>query len=101
MYHHFWLQRGGALGTPLHCVQEVPEIQPEAQAFKVLIFPVRNHLPGSPCLMMRHPAEPQQCASCGGISNARDLHTGLCILQISGALLEVYQGFHQHSATLV
>ena len=29
-----------------------------AQAFKVLIFPVRNHLPGSSCLVMGHPAEP-------------------------------------------
>ena len=39
-------------------VREVPGIQPEAQAFKVLIFLVGNHLPGSPCLAMRHPAEP-------------------------------------------
>ena len=51
--------------------------------------------------MMWHPAKLQQCASCGGIPDARDLHAGLCILQISGTLLEVYQGFRQHSATLV
>ena len=39
--------------------------------------------------------------NCGGIPNARDLHAGLHILWISGTLLEVYQGFCQHSVTLV
>ena len=57
MCHHFWLQRGGALGVPPHGVQEVQEIQPEAQAFKVLVFPVKNCLPGSTCLMTGHPAK--------------------------------------------
>ena len=80
---------------PLCGVQEVLGIQPEAQAFKV--FPVRNCLPGSPCLAMGHPAELRQCA----IPNARDLHAGLRILWISGTLPEVHQGFCQHSATLV
>ena len=89
------------LGVPLHVVREVLGIQPEAQAFKVLIFPVRNCLLGSPRLAMGHPAELRQCASCGGVPDARDLHTGLCILRISGTLQEVYQGFHQHSTTLV
>ena len=86
----------------LHVVfREVPGIQPEAQAFKVLIFPVRNLLLGSPCLAMRHPAEPRQCASHGGIPDAGDLHAGPCILWISGTLPEVYQGIHQHSVPLV
>ena len=49
----------------------------------------------------QHPAEPPQCASCGGIPDARDLYAGPCILRISGTLLEVYQVFHQHSTTLV
>ena len=42
-----------------------------------------------------HPTEPRQCVSHGGIPDARDLHAGLCVLQISRALLEVYQGIHQ------
>ena len=49
---------------------------------------------------MGHPAEPQQCGSCGGIPNARDLHAGPHVLQISGTLLEVHQGFCQHSANI-
>ena len=73
----------------------------KAQAFKVLVFPVRDHLPGSPCLAVGHPAEPQQRASCRGIPNARDLHAGPCILQTSGTLPEVHQELHQHSTTLV
>ena len=44
---------------------------------------------------------PQQRASHGRIPDARDLHAGPCILWISGTLPEVYQGFHQHSMTLV
>ena len=51
--------------------------------------------------MTGHPAEPQQRVSCGGIPNARDLHTGPRILRISGTLLEVHQGIRQHSMTLV
>ena len=51
--------------------------------------------------MTEHPAELRQCVSCGGIPNARDLHAGPHILWISGILLEVYQGFCQHSMTLV
>ena len=51
--------------------------------------------------MTGHPAEPKQCVSHGGIPNARDLHAGPCILWISGTLLEVYQGIHQHSVPLV
>ena len=86
---------------PPHCVQEVPGIQPEAQAFQMLIFPVGNCLPGSPCLTTRHPAKPRQRVSHGGIPNARDLHAGLCILWIGGTLLEVYQGICQHNAPLV
>ena len=68
---------------------------------KCSFFPVGNHLPGSPCLVTGHPAEPQQRVSCGGIPDTRDLHAGPCILWISGTLLEVHQGFCQHSATLV
>ena len=86
---------------PLHCVLEVLGIQPEAQAFEVLILPVRNCLLGSPCLAMRHPAKLRQCASHGGIPNARDLHAGPCILWISGTLPEVYQGIYKHSMPLV
>ena len=71
-----------------------------ASVFKVLIFPVRNCLLGSPCLVTGHPAELRQRASCGGIPNARDLHAGPCILQISGTLTEVYQGICQHSMPL-
>ena len=41
-----------------HLCMEFPGIQPEARAFKVLIFPARNCLPGSPCLVMGHPAKP-------------------------------------------
>ena len=37
---------------------------------------------------MGHPAELRQHASCGGIPNARDLHTGPCILCISRTLPE-------------
>ena len=33
---------------------------------------------------MGHPAEPQQCASCGGILNARDLHAGHYLRFIKG-----------------
>ena len=88
----FWLHQGGVIGAPPRCVQEVLEIQPEAQAFKVLIFSVGNHLLGSPCLVTGHPAEPQQFASCGGIPDAIDLHAGLHVLWISGTLLEVHQG---------
>ena len=51
--------------------------------------------------MTGHPAEPRQHASCGGIPDARDLHAGPHILQISGTLPEVHQGFHHHSMTLV
>ena len=50
---------------------------------------------------MRHPAKPRQHVSHGGIPNARDLHAGLHILWIGGALPEVYQGIHQHSTPLV
>ena len=50
---------------------------------------------------MRHPAEPRQCVSHGGIPNARDLHAGPCVLRISGTLPEVYLGIRQHSAPLV
>ena len=50
---------------------------------------------------MGNPAEPRQCVGCRGVPDARNLHTGLRILQISGTLPEVYQGFCQHSATLV
>ena len=82
-------------------VRETLGIQPEAQAFKVLMFPVVNHLLGSPRLTMGHPAEPQQCANCRGVPDARDLHTGLRILWTRGTLPEVYQGFHQHNMTLV
>ena len=49
---------------------------------------------------MGHPTEPQQCVSCGGIPNARDLHAGLCILWISRTLPEVHQGIRQHSTPL-
>ena len=49
----------------------------------------------------RHPAELRQHESHGGIPNARDLHTGSCILQIGRTLPEVYQGICQHSAPLV
>ena len=47
---------------------------------KCSFFSVGNCLPGSPCLMIGHPAEPQQHVSCGGIPDARDLHTGPCVL---------------------
>ena len=41
----------------LHIVcQEVLGVQSEAQAFKVLIFPVKNCVPGSSCLVMGHSA---------------------------------------------
>ena len=73
----------------------------EALALKVLVFPVRNCLLGSPHLAMGHPAEPRQRVIHGGIPNARDLHAGPHILWISGTLLAVYQGIHQHSAPLV
>ena len=86
---------------PLHGVREVLGIQPEAQAFKVLVFPIRNNLLGSPHFMTGHLAKPQQHASCGGVPDARDLHAGPCILQISVTLPEVYQGFCQHSVILV
>ena len=42
---------------------------------------------------MGHPAEPRQCASHGGIPDDRDLHTGLHILRISGALWRFIKGF--------
>ena len=64
-------------------------------------FKVRNCLLGSPCLMMGHLAKPRQCASCGGIPNARDLHAGPHILWISRTLPEVYQGICQYSMPLV
>ena len=47
--------------------------------------------------MMGHPTELRQCTSRGGIPDAQDLHAGLCILRISGALPEVHQGIHQLS----
>ena len=47
---------GGAPGAPLHCVREVPGVQLEAEAFKMLIFLVTNLLPGSSCLAMGHSA---------------------------------------------
>ena len=54
--HCLWLHGGGALGAPLHCVQEVLGVQFETQAFKVLVFPVGNRLPGSSHLAMGNSA---------------------------------------------
>ena len=67
----------------------------------MLVFPVRNCVTGSPNLVMGHSAKPRQRKGCGGIPDARDLHTGPSILWTSSALPEVYQGIHQHSALLI
>ena len=40
--------------------------------------------------MMGYPAELQQDVGCRGVPDARDLHAGPCILQLSGTLPEVY-----------
>ena len=50
---------------------------------------------------MGHSAKPRQRKGCGGIPDARDLHTGPRILWTSSALPEVYQGIHQHSVPLI
>ena len=54
--HRLWPLRGGAPGAPPHCVREVPGVQSETQAFKVLILPVGNCAPGSSCLLIGHSA---------------------------------------------
>ena len=55
-HHRLWLHRGGAPGVPLCRVREVPGVQFETQAFKVLVFPVGNRVPGSSRLMTGHSA---------------------------------------------
>ena len=55
----------------LHIVFErFREFNLEAQALEVLVFPVRNHLLGTPRLATGHPTDPRQCASHGGIPDA-------------------------------
>ena len=53
--HSLWPHGGGAPGALVCGVREVLEVQFEAQAFEVLIFPVRDCVLGPSHLMEGHP----------------------------------------------
>ena len=54
--HSLQSHKGGAPGVLVRGVREVLGVQFEAQTFKVLIFPVRNHVPPTSHLTERHPS---------------------------------------------
>ena len=98
--HSLWPHRGVTPGALVHGIREVPQVQFEAQAFKVLIFPVGNRVPSPSCLTEGHPTQPGEYVGCAGISNAQDLYAGPRILSTSGAL-QIYQGVCQYCMPLV
>ena len=50
---------------------------------------------------VRDPSQQRKCVHDRGVPNARNLHSGLCVLQAGRTLPALHQGIHSHCKTSV
>ena len=53
-------------------------IQPEVETLQMFIFPVRDCVPGTPCVLRGNQSQSGQCMCDRGLPNAGDLHSSPC-----------------------